>query len=223
MDIILAGIQGLASFDDSAKINTLLAKLRFNHDDKILLENDIIIDFTSWNNSNSIIEKIKIIRSAIAKHELISMDYYSGSGFSRRCIEPYKLIFKQEYWYLFGYCTYRNDFRVFKVNRIGNLLLEGEIFRERKDYQIPLLQSDFPDQKGERITARIDKSLEFLAVDFFGLKNIVKDAEGNIIVSFFTKNIEWTISIFADRHFIYAGRISFSGYNLFEYVYVLSF
>ena len=35
MDIILAGIQGLSSIDDSAKIKTLLAKLRFSNSNKI--------------------------------------------------------------------------------------------------------------------------------------------------------------------------------------------
>lgn len=55
MNVILAGIQGFASIDDSAKIKTLLAKLRFNQSDKMLLENDIIIDFTSWNHNSKII------------------------------------------------------------------------------------------------------------------------------------------------------------------------
>ena len=34
MDIILAGIQGLSTIDDSAKIKTLLAKLQFNSKDR---------------------------------------------------------------------------------------------------------------------------------------------------------------------------------------------
>lgn len=66
IDLIVSGIQGFASIDESSKIKTLLAKLRLGQEDKLLLENDIIIDFTSWNHKNTTIEKIKIIRSAIA-------------------------------------------------------------------------------------------------------------------------------------------------------------
>lgn len=196
MNVILAGIQGFASIDDSAKIKTLLAKLRFNQGDKMLLENDIIIDFTSWNHNSMIIEKIKTIRAAIASHQLLNMDYYGGSGYRHRSIEPYKLIFKQENWYLFGYCKYKEDFRVFKVSRMTDLHMSGETFIERENYTIPSLQSDFANESGLSITVRMDQSLEFLAVDFFGLENMTK-VGNDIFITFQTEHSEWVISTFA--------------------------
>ena len=74
IDLIVSGIQGFASIDESSKIKTLLAKLRLGQEDKLLLENDIIIDFTSWNHKNMTIEKIKIIRSAIASRRLVERE-----------------------------------------------------------------------------------------------------------------------------------------------------
>lgn len=196
MNVILAGIQGFASIDDSAKIKTLLAKLRFNQSDKMLLENDIIIDFTSWNHNSRIIEKIKSIRIAIANYQLLEMEYYGGSGCYHREIEPYKLIFKQENWYLFGYCKYKEDFRIFKVSRMADLHISDETFTEREDYTIPPLQSDFANESGISITVRMDKSLEFLAVDFFGLENMTW-VDNDIFVIFQTERTEWVISTFA--------------------------
>lgn len=196
MNVILAGIQGFASIDDSAKIKTLLAKLRFNQSDKMLLENDIIIDFTSWNHNSRIIEKIKSIRIAIANYQLLEMEYYGGSGCYHREIEPYKLIFKQENWYLFGYCKYKEDFRIFKVSRMAGLHISDETFTEREDYTIPPLQSDFANESGISITVRMDKSLEFLAVDFFGLENMTR-VDNDIFVIFQTERTEWVISTFA--------------------------
>lgn len=196
MNVILAGIQGFASIDDSAKIKTLLAKLRFNQNDKMLLENDIIIDFTSWNHNSRIIEKIKSIRIAIANYQLLEMEYYGGSGCYHREIEPYKLIFKQENWYLFGYCKYKEDFRIFKVSRMADLHISDETFTEREDYTIPPLQSDFANESGISITVRMDKSLEFLAVDFFGLENMTR-VDNDIFVIFQTERTEWVISTFA--------------------------
>lgn len=196
MNVILAGIQGFASIDDSSKIKTLLAKLRFNQGDKMLFENDIIIDFTSWNHNSRIVEKIKAIRIAIGNHKLLEMEYYGGSGYYHRQIEPYKLIFKQENWYIFGYCKYKKDFRIFKVSRIADLHISDETFAERKDYTIPPLQSDFANDSGTSITVRMDKSLEFLAVDFFGLENMTR-AGNDILVTFQTVHTKWIISTFA--------------------------
>ena len=124
------------------------------------------------------------------------MEYYGGSGYYHRQIEPYKLIFKQENWYLFGYCKYKEDFRVFKVSRMTDLHSSGETFAEREDYTIPPLQSDFANESGTSITVRMDKSLEFLAVDFFGLENMTR-ADNDIFVTFQTERPEWVISTFA--------------------------
>lgn len=196
MDIILAGIQGVSSIDDSGKIKTLLAKLHFDQGDKMLLENDIIIDFNSWNQNSTIVKKVKTIRNAIAGKRLLEMEYYSSSGCCHRCIEPYKLIFKQENWYLFGYCRYKEAFRIFKVNRMTQLHISGEIFMVREEDTIPALQSNFVNDRGICITVRMDQSLEFLAVDFFGPENI-RTVDGNLYADFQTEHSEWVISTFA--------------------------
>ena len=158
MDIILAGIQGLSSIDDSAKIKTLLAKLRFSNSNKMLLENDIVIDFSSWNHN--------------------------------------KLLFKQESWYLLAYCHYRKSFRIFKVERISDLQITKETFEEREGYETPLLKSDFSNSQGIEITVRMDKSLEFLAIDFFGEENIIKNAD-NLYITFHSEYPSWVITTFA--------------------------
>lgn len=197
MDLILAGIQGFASIDDRSKIKTLLAKLRLGQEDKLLLENDVIIDFTSWNHKSMIIEKIKVIRSAIANRRLLQIEYYSGrNGYSERTVEPYKLLFKQGYWYLFAYCTQKNDFRLFKLNRVSKLQLCDTRYEERTNYVIPTLQDDFADDSGTLVTAKMDTSLEYLAIDFFGKESIEK-MDGYLFVTFKTEHKEWVISTFA--------------------------
>ena len=194
--LILAAIQSFASLDDSAKVKTLLAKLRLSQDDQMLLENDIIIDFTSWNHNSTIIEKIKTIRLAIAGRFLLEMEYYSGSGYRHRTAEPYKLIFKEENWYLLAYCRYKDAFRLFKLNRMTDLKVTREHFVEREDYEIPALRSDFANEDGCLVKVRMDKSLEFLAVDFFDSENITRDGD-DLLGTFQTERTEWVISTFA--------------------------
>jgi predicted DNA-binding transcriptional regulator YafY len=197
MNLILAGLNSFTTIDDSAKIKILLAKLHLNNDNKMLLENDIVIDFTTWNYNSTLIKKIKSLRKAIATKTLVEIQYYSGTGYSERMVEPYKLIFKQEYWYLFGFCRKHNDFRIYKLSRIVEINLTDIHFEERQDYEIPELKSDFVNSSGQFVTVRMDISYEFFAIDFFGIENIHKDDSGNIFVTFQTEDIDWAISVFS--------------------------
>ncbi len=97
---------------------------------------------------------------------MLEMEYYSGSGYRHRTAEPYKLIFNEENWYLLAYCRYKDAFRLFKLNRMTDLKATREHFVEREDYEIPALRSDFANEGGCLVKVRMDKSLEFLAVDF---------------------------------------------------------
>lgn len=108
----------------------------------------------------------------------------------------FKLLFKQESWYLLAYCHYRKSFRIFKVERISDLQITKETFEEREDYETPLLKSDFSNSQGIEITVRMDKSLEFLAIDFFGEENIRKNAD-NLYITFHSEYPSWVITTFA--------------------------
>jgi predicted DNA-binding transcriptional regulator YafY len=41
-------------------------------------------------------------------------------------------------------------------------------------------------------------SFEFIAIDFFGIENIRKDSDNNVIVTFQTKNTEWVFRVFTE-------------------------
>lgn len=127
---------------------------------------------------------------------VVNMKYYSSNGYRERIVEPYKLLFKQESWYLLAYCHYRKSFRIFKVERISDLQITKETFEEREGYETPLLKSDFSNSQGIEITVRMDKSLEFLAIDFFGEENIIKNAD-NLYITFHSEYPSWVITTFA--------------------------
>ena len=84
----------------------------------------------------------------------------------------------------------------YRVKRISDLQITKETFEEREDYETPLLKSDFSNSQGIEITVCIDKSLEFLAIDFFGEKNIRKNAD-NLYITFHSEYPGWVIATFA--------------------------
>ena len=69
--------------------------------------------------------------------------YFAPSGESLRRIEPYYLVFRWSSWYVWGWCESREDFRMFKLNRMEELCVSEEIFTGRK---VPM-----PDLSNERI------------------------------------------------------------------------
>lgn len=66
---------------------------------------------------------ILIIAEAIKEKKRIRFDYTTASNRTlRRIVEPLLLNFRWYAWYLFGYCTEKCDYRLFKVTRMRNVL-----------------------------------------------------------------------------------------------------
>ena len=58
----------------------------------------------------------------------------------RRTVEPYDLIFQWAGWYLWGWCRTREDFRLFKMNRMTELELSGSF--EKRPAPLPDLSQE---------------------------------------------------------------------------------
>lgn len=85
------------------------------------------IDFSSWTKSGAGKENFQKLQNAIFKSKLVSFQYYSGRGeVIKRFVEPLKLVFKSSDWYLYGFCSTRNDYRFFKLTCIRNLELTND-------------------------------------------------------------------------------------------------
>ncbi|SCX93244.1 helix-turn-helix transcriptional regulator [Alkaliphilus peptidifermentans] len=86
----------------------------------------------------------------------------------RREIEPYFVTFKWSEWYVFGYCKLRQDFKLFKLNRISHLKTINNQFTRR---DIPREKLDFNiyfQSEQKTITILIDRSVEYQIVDSYG-------------------------------------------------------
>lgn len=74
-------------------------------------------------------EYLSIIQHAISAEKKLLIEYKNkNEEISKRRIEPIGLIFYAFSWHLIGWCTLRNDYRDFKVNRITALCTTDENF-----------------------------------------------------------------------------------------------
>ena len=124
MQMILAGLRSLDSVSGSRYYSQLMEKLQSGSSAYIGGRDSILIDLSSWNKS-SLAPKIEVIQNAIENRNLLEFRYYAPAGESSRTIEPYYLVFKWSNWYVWGWCTSREDFRLFKLNRMDNVAETG--------------------------------------------------------------------------------------------------
>jgi len=62
-----------------------------------------------------------LLGDCVQQRECVEMDYVAeGGARTHRVVEPYGLVGRKGKWYLVGFCKLREDFRVFRIDRIQN-------------------------------------------------------------------------------------------------------
>ena len=173
---IVAGIKGLGSVSEQSSIEKILDKLGANSDSIVSLSEPIIIDLASYYKGD-LTKKIEGIKQAILDKHTIEFDYFYEKGEDRRRIEPYIIVFRLTSWYLFGFCLKRNDWRMFKLNRLWNLSINDEQFTLR---DIPPEKRDFNSHlvSNGKLVAIFDNSVEYLLIEMYGRNCYHKTEEG---------------------------------------------
>ena len=86
-------------------------------------------------------------------------------------------MYKSKEWYLKGFCTEKQDFRLFKLNRISELELSENTFIP-KPYPEP--EKDMP-QAYPRIVLLFSKEIAYRVYDEFDETQIEKQKNGDLI------------------------------------------
>ena len=85
------------------------------------------MDFSRWGNPGYDNETFELLKSAVIRCRNVKLRYAgSYEEIRERTVQPYKLVYKAKAWYLQAFCTEKQDWRVFKLNRI----LELEVLEE---------------------------------------------------------------------------------------------
>lgn len=182
MKAITAGLQSLDSVSNTKQYQRLMEKLYAEDSSQIMVENNIVIDLSMWDKSE-VSYKIDIIKTAIDERHFIEFTYYSPNGISERIIEPYKLVFQWSSWYVWGFCSEREDYRMFKLSRIENLEISEEKYtvREIPEYTCDKLRHT---RGGVKATVVFDKSVKWRLIDEWGHGGFKEDSSGNIVINF---------------------------------------
>ncbi len=191
---IFTGLKTLDSVSHTASAEKLAQKI--GADSAIRLSDDMLIDLSSFY-KDDLADKIEMIKKAIKEHRHITFHYCYPKGEAEKHIEPYLIIFKWSDWYVFGYCTERKDFRMYKLRRLWDLKITGETFTAR---DIPEDKKQFGSHMTDDyvITAVYDASVKYRLVEEYGHTCFTEQQDGKLYTEWgFTTQkgaVEWFLS-----------------------------
>ena len=179
MQDILAGLRGLDSVNGTNRYGQLMEKLSVGSSDFMRGNQSVLIDLSSWY-KDSLSPKIELIRMAIDKGIELEFVYYSPKDESIRCIEPYYLIFRWSSWYVWGWCKMREDFRLFKLNRMDEIKLSEKNF-EKRQVPMPDLSNERIFPGGIKVKVLFEPECKWRLIEEFGTGSFQEQEDGKLL------------------------------------------
>lgn len=179
MQDILAGLRSLDSVNGTNRYGKLMEKLSAGSSDFMVGNQSVLIDLSSWY-KDSLAPKIELIRTAIERSRELEFIYYSPKDESLRCIEPYYLIFQWSSWYVWGWCRKREDFRLFKLNRMEKMRLTEQPFVKRKA-PMPDLSNERIFPGGIKVKALFEPECKWRLIEEFGMDCFQEMEDGRLL------------------------------------------
>ena len=170
-----------------------------NQDEKNILEkmssifnksktNWIDVDFSDWGTNGEQDQTFNLIRNAILKHNVIEFVYYNSYGEEKkRQAEPLQIYFKDKSWYLKAYCRLKQDYRLFKISRMKDIILLNKTFER----ELPQIKENKFDYKTIQLELEISKDMSYRVYDEFKMEDIIKNKNGDFIVKVEFPENDW--------------------------------
>ena len=182
--IALQSLNAAKHINNDDMLNKLSALFNVN------LVNWLEVDFSRWGDKPRDNRKFEMIKTAIIHSRCMKIFYVSSYGkINERVIQPLKLLYKSKDWYLKAYCRLKQDFRIFKLNRI----LKWEILEETF---LPITFPDIQDenqQTNNRITLYFHKEMAYRVYDEFDINQIQIGKDGDLVVTANMPEDDWLI------------------------------
>ena len=101
---------------------------------------------------------VAVLRAATWEEETIRFAYTDGKGAaSEREVDPLGIVYMQETNMLMAWCHLRNDFRVFRLDRMDDLARTGRSFRPRR---VPMLRDYTARLRAEAVARAEGRAVE---------------------------------------------------------------
>lgn len=154
--------------------------------------NWIEVDLSPWGTNKNQRDRFNALKDAILNHQVIEFEYFNAAGEkSSRKVEPVKLSFKANAWYLQGFCLSKNAGRTFKISRMSDVRVTQEVFSERGEKEFSEIVRERRSQKWIDMCFRISPTGAYRVFDEFDESEITKNEDGSFTVSTVLPESKW--------------------------------
>lgn len=189
---IFVGLRSLDSVSNDAGSKNLAEKIG----GIIPVADNMIIDLSSFY-KDTLSEKIAILKNAIKNNFFVRFHYYYNKGEEDKILEPLLILFKWSSWYVFGFSPDRDDFRMYKLNRLWELHLTEQSFVPK---EIPKEKLDFGGGIMDeiKISALYEPSEKYRLVEEYGPYSFKELDGGKLFAEFgftsYENALNWFLS-----------------------------
>ena len=200
MATIITTLKGVSGTMPDSRYEILMEKLKnpltsSQLDMLDLKTRQMIIDLSPWAGNEPLKEKTIVLRKAIENHNEIEFAYIDAERQkSRRRVEPYSLILKGQNWYVYAWCLLRQDFRLFKLSRIKELLITDQSYQVREVPNEQLLwEGEWPNNIGMlELDLLFEQEMESIVEEYFDAE-MIKQGDGKIMVKICLPENNWMV------------------------------
>ena len=174
---ILTALKGISAADGN-NLDELLTKLRALFE--IKESSWIEVDFTSWYKKKPKQDIFRLLKDAIFSKNVVKFKYFNRNReILERKVQPIQLVFKDKYWYLYGFCLLKNDYRFFKLTRMTELKVLTESFC--RDFSELEIGKTIKYSENISVKLKFNKSIAFQVYDEF-YDEVIECDDGSLYV-----------------------------------------
>ncbi len=200
MVAILSALKGVSGAIDSRNLDSAIEKItsvfprEASHASEGMAE-QLIIDILPWGYRKRQRDVLQEIQKAIQQCRELTFLYRNARGESvTRTVEPMTLILKGFAWYLFAYCTLKDDYRIFRLSRISELEPPGrEFVRKNASYKDYMKEDEAPPSMVD-LLLRFMPPVRHRVEDYFDPEVIHEQEDGSLLVRVSFPEDEWVYS-----------------------------
>ena len=181
MQAILTGLRSLDTISKTNRYGQLMEKLSAGTSSLITADEHILINLAAWN-KQAVSEKLEKLHKAIEEHHMVSFHYASPNKDSKRRIEPYYLIFEWNNWYVWGWCSTRKDYRLFKLGRMTGIQTEEGFQKREAPY--PNLSTEHVFPVRYQVKAIIQPQYKWRILEEYGTDSFREQEDGTLLFTF---------------------------------------
>ncbi len=138
---------------------------------------NLIIDGGPWGDTVGYKTKLVILQKCIEENKQLLIKYHDRNGaITERVIEPYVIVFKQGIWYIYAFCSLRQEFRFFKTGRIENATITDKTFirKELSEKELPF-DVWYESVEAVPVMLKVEKSILSDVEEWLGVENVTEE------------------------------------------------